>query len=163
MSLDTSQILFPSSHKMPNVNLATLQPKYSPTVIFFNITTYLDPERRRLNSSGILLVEVSTPNVSSELLGAVLLSLRPGCTYHTKGNCMYPNTIGVMECIPSLVLGYARLFFFFRWYLAFDSLCVCIWIIGGVLTWANIMYLVRLGKKGSPWMFQTGGINLEKL
>lgn len=56
-------------------------------------------------------MEVSTPKVSSELLGAVLLSLWPGCTYHTKGNCMYPNTMGLMECIPSLVLGYTRLYF----------------------------------------------------
>lgn len=112
-------------------------------------------------------MEVSTPDVSSELLGAVLLSLRPGCTYHTKGNCMYPNTIGVMECIPSLVLGYTGRFLIDDiWPLA---LCASAYEsypslrFGGLFTRGNVTYSVTLKKSVRPWTFQTGGISQRKL
>lgn len=69
--------------------------------------------------AGILQTEVLTVTVSSMLLEALPLSAWPGLHLSPRRNCMWAETIGLIECIPPKVLGYASLV-----YLIDD---ICLW------------------------------------
>lgn len=76
-------------------------------VVFFSVPPLMKNSRQ--SRTGTLQTEVLTVTVSSMLLKTLLLSLCPGPHLSPRRNCMWAETIGLIECIPWKVLGYGSL------------------------------------------------------